>query len=245
MNRQKKYWLREEISIADDLMELVPKLRDEFLEYHKDFLDGDYKEGIPVTNYLPNNKYVLNDPHAWKAEPMKYTWDREDVQINMYEDDRAKKNFPTAVALTKKWAQDSGIIGYSILEKNATLYRHTGKENRDSEYLRVHIPLLIPEGDIYFECEGVEINWDDIWGFNNQLIHSAYNHTDQRRLVYLIDVRRSAIGLPPEPPFNAERETKIPPYVRGALPTVYHTCQLDKMSPEDREKAVRAMQDVI
>jgi hypothetical protein len=33
----KKYWLREEIPIADELLALVPALTKEFLDYHTDF----------------------------------------------------------------------------------------------------------------------------------------------------------------------------------------------------------------
>jgi hypothetical protein len=243
MKKQKKYWLREDLRCADEFTALIPKLRDEFLEYHYDFVDGDYKKAIFVSDTLPNSKYVLNNPDAWKSEPMKYEYAKENIYQNMYESERAK-NFPTAVALTKKWGTDCAITSYSVLEKDAHLFRHTGKENRDNKFIRIHVPLIVPEGDIGFECEGVEISWADIWGFNNQLAHSAWNNSGKRRLVFIIDIRRQAIGLPDEPPYDPDREAQMPPFQRGELPRVYHTCELDQMSLEDQQKALLAMKQV-
>ena len=51
-------WYRNEIKIADELMELAPKLRDEFLEYHKDF-HTTFKGGI---SYAATNPLaILNE----------------------------------------------------------------------------------------------------------------------------------------------------------------------------------------
>jgi len=52
-------WYRNEIKIADELMELVPKLRDEFLEYHKDF-HTTFQGGI---SYAASNPEAILDEH--------------------------------------------------------------------------------------------------------------------------------------------------------------------------------------
>ena len=75
---------------------------------------------------------------------------------------------------------------------------------------------------MFFECEGYEINWDELFGFNNQLVHSAYNYTNEIRVVYIFDIDRSAIGLPMGKPYDYIREQSIPPFVRGVLPKVQH-----------------------
>jgi hypothetical protein len=228
MKDQKLYWLREELACAEEFMALVPALRDEFLAYHTDFVDGDYAKGIAIVDLLPGAKQFLESDHdyPWKTEPMKYTWKSENVNDCYYQTEHARKNFPTACALTEKWADNSGMVGYSILEKNTIIHRHTGRENRDNEFVRIHVPLLVPPGDIFFECEGVEIDWSDIWGFNNQLIHSAHNRTDKRRLIFLIDISRKAIGLPDDPPYDPERELKVPEFVRGVRPKQLRKHQL-------------------
>ena len=42
MFTEKTIWLREEINIADELMAYAPKLLEEFLARHPDFIDGDF-----------------------------------------------------------------------------------------------------------------------------------------------------------------------------------------------------------
>ena len=226
----KQYWLREEISIADELLALAPALTKEFLAYHTDFVDGDFVNGRPYVNSTFDTNEIQSKDAAWKMDLLRYTYKEKNVKINSYTDPGIKERFPTATALTEKYADDCPISTYSILEKQSIITRHTGIENRDNEFLRIHVPLIVPEGDIFFECEGIEIDWSDIWGFNNQLVHSAHNHTDFRRLVFLIDIRRTAIGLPPEPKFDPNREKFFMSrgFVRGTKPKVYHTCQLGK-----------------
>ena len=99
---------------------------------------------------------------------------------------------------------------------NTVLHRHTGPENRTGEYIRIHIPLIIPEGDLFFEVNGEEIDWSDIFAFNNQLAHSAHNLSNEHRMIFLIDIRRSRVGLPPGEPFNPDRHlySMTQPFVR-------------------------------
>jgi len=85
--------------------------------------------------------------------------------------------------------------------------------------------LIIPTGDVYFEVEGTEIDWTDIYGFDDQAVHSGCNYTEKRQLVYLLDIRRSYLGIPEGPVYDSEREKKCPPFERGALPKMLHTHQ--------------------
>lgn len=222
----KQYWLREEISIADELLALAPALTKEFLDYHTDFVSGDFVKGKPYNNPTFDTTKIQSRAEAWKTEPLKYTYKEKDINVNLYADPVIKQRFPTAAALTEKYLDDCGISGFSILEKQSVIKRHTGIENRDNEFVRIHVPLIVPEGDIFFECEGIEIDWSDIWGFDNQLVHSAYNYTDYRRLVYLIDIKRTTLGIPVGEKYNREREFSMPSFTRGQLPKVYHSCQL-------------------
>jgi len=60
------------------------------------------------------------------------------------------------------------------------------------------------------------------------LVHSAHNYTPYRRLVYLIDIRRSLLGLEVGQKYSEARQNAQPPFVRGAKPKVLHTCQKNK-----------------
>ena len=222
----KPYWLREEISIADRLLSFAPALTKEFLAYHDDFIDGDFAKCKPYVNPLwVNPNLVKSKLDAWKKDGVKYTHKDKNVFFNGYTTPEIKERYPTAVALTEEYGNDCVSSSYSILESNSIILRHTGIENRDNEIIRIHIPLLIPPGDIFFEVEGAEIDWSDIFAFDNQLVHSAHNNTPHRRLVYLIDITRSFLGIEPGEKFNVIRQQLQPPFVRGAIPKVLHTCQ--------------------
>ena len=210
----KKYWLKHEIPIAEELMSLAPKLLQEFLDFHPDWLTGGFKDGRS------------HDFVNWKTEGLKYThpYAEPPIVFNGLEQPDIVAAFPTAAALTEKYFDDCPSSLYSTLEPGI-IPRHTGKENRDNEYLRIHVPLHTPAGDIFFECEGVEIDWTDLWGFNNQLIHSAHNYTGRRRLIYMIDISYKRLGLEIQPKYNPIRELRIPAFVRGKLPKQLHAHQ--------------------
>lgn len=204
----KAIFTRQDIPIADELMALRADLTREFLDYHDDFLDGEFKKGVPVKTVYDINS-IVNYHGAWKATNIKYVF----KNIKELMDTDARKFFPTAIALTNKYGGDCPISSYSILEANSVISRHTGPENRDGNFVRIHIPLIIPEGDIFFEVGGEVIRWNDIFAFDNQTIHSAHNYSSKRRLVYLIDIRRSRLGMPKGRAFDPVRdEQAYPPF---------------------------------
>lgn len=222
---KKSIWLRHELGIAEELCSLIPALRQEFLDYHTDFVEGDFVRGKPYTNQLFDTAEVQSRAQAWKVDGVKYTHPDAGISVSKLDDAEIQTRFPTAVALTKKWDKDCPISTYSILERRAVITRHSGIENRSGEYVRIHIPLIVPKGDIFFEVEGVEVDWSDIFAFDNQFIHSAHNHSDHRRLVYLLDLRKSAIGIEPGTPTDMTRYQHVPPFVRGQYPKLLHDCQ--------------------
>lgn len=222
---RKTLWLREEIPIADELLALAPKLTEEFLNFHDDFIEGNFRHGKPYDNPFFDTTKAPSREAAWKVEGLKYVYPAANISVKFYDDENVRLRFPTAVSLTEKWGQDCAISSYSIIEANSIIKRHTGPENRDNEFLRIHIPLIVPEGDIFFEVEGVEIDWSDLFGFDNQCIHSAHNNSPYRRLVYLIDIRREILGIPIGEKYTPIREMQIPKFVRGKLPKLLHSKQ--------------------
>ncbi len=219
----KAYWLREEIPIADELLSLAPALTKEFLDYHEDFINGNFAKCKTYVNPTFDPSVVQSRADAWKTDGIKYTY--KEANIHRFEKLKKWLRFPTAIALTEKYGNDCPISTYSIIESNAVIERHTGIENRDNEFIRIHIPLIIPDGDIFFECEGAEIDWTDIWGFDNQLVHSAHNYTPHRRLIYLIDIRRSVLGIENGEKYDPRRQYQVPKFERGAIPKVLHSHQ--------------------
>ncbi len=235
MNENKIFWRRHEISIADYLMSHQDALRDDFMRGFntleeaakaqttgvmkpwriKDRLD----RGFPL-HEVENSVTTDDKPNfeAWRAMPFRY--ERHDhIDMSYTAPESVKERYPTAYKLVMEYGDNCPQSSYTVLAPNSVLQRHTGVENRSGEFLRIHIPLIIPEGDIFFEAAGEEIDWSDIWGFHNQFAHSAHNYTNEWRLVFLLDIRRTFIGLEPGMPYDIKNEsTYMPPFVRKNKP---------------------------
>jgi len=208
---------REEIPIVDLLMMYKDDLVKEFLAFHTDW-EGELKGVIPVKYGFEQHtgrdiSGILNDPNAWKAQWLRYEWEPNGKFAEHHE---VFPHFPTAVQIMEDLKGELGNVTYSILEANSVIGRHTGPENRTGEYLRIHLPLIVPEGDIFLEVDGEEVTWEEPFGFNNQLVHSAHNHSPYRRLVFLIDIKRTRLGLPPGKPYDETAELKALPFVRNS-----------------------------
>jgi hypothetical protein len=232
MDENKIYWRRHEISIADYLMSHQDALRDDFMRgfntleeacraqtspvmkpwrlqdrLDRGFSPEEVAKSVTTTDNQPN----LN---GWRATPFRYErHDHIDVSFTAPEADMEK--YPTARKLINEYGDNCPIASYSVLAPNTILQRHTGVENRNGEFIRIHIPLIIPEGDVFFEAGGEEIDWSDLWAFHNQFAHSAHNNTNEWRLVFLLDIRRTFIGLEPGMPYDIKNEsTYMAPFVR-------------------------------
>lgn len=202
----KNVYRREDLGeYADYFMSFQSQLREDFLKFSPDYINGSFKEGHSIPQAAP----VLNNVDDWLTAPIKYVFDT----INVFASPESAVHLKTAVKLVTEFQDDCPIANYSVIKPNSCIFRHTGPENRSGEFVRIHIPLIIPDGDVFFELGGEKIYWNDIFAFNNEIIHSAHNHTPNWRLIFLIDIRRSRIGLPPGRPYDKVRdEDSYPPF---------------------------------
>lgn len=88
---------------------------------------------------------------------------------------------------------------YLVMKPGTYLDWHQDLENKDRCCIRLHIPLIVPQGDIGLELRGVESleHWDRPFAFDNQCWHRAWNRTAQPRLILSVSVLRSYIGIEP------------------------------------------------
>jgi len=207
---------RHEIPYVEHLLSYREDLIKDFLAYHSNWYDLDQKlNDVHVNNFGGAINERLTYPEAWKASWFRFE-DRPggDEKLNT----KHIQHFPTIQKILKELEGQLGHLFYSIMEPNTIISRHTGPENRTGEHLRIHIPLIIPKGDVFFEVNGEEIDWSEPFGFNNQYTHSAHNLSSERRLILLIDIRRSFLGLPPGYPYYSREHlqfiSKVPPFVR-------------------------------
>lgn len=215
MESPTKIYHRKDLPIADYLMTFQNDLRQDFLKGFDTLEDACKGEWVlPSLDYSRGDiskelgEYMVhkdNEPdlQAWRASNFKYTNpDRNFEYVNSNEEQI--KRFPTAYSLLKEYDNDCPIMNYSILAPNTKINRHDGIENRSGEFIRIHIPLVIPEGDIFLEVGGEIVTWKDIFAFNNQWKHSAHNRSNEWRLIFLIDIRRERAGVEPGVPYDEE-----------------------------------------
>lgn len=215
------YYRKDLYKVADWLMSFREKLVEEFMARNPDFFE-EFVNGKSFSHLL-GYKFAV-----WRMDGIKYTWPEHGVD---HYPDEVRKIYPTACHIADELGEHCPILQYSAIDPKSHIPRHSGPENTESKYIRIHVPLIIPEGNIWFECEGEDIDWTDIWGFNNQYTHSAYNRSDKRRLILLIDISREYLGIPPAHPYDEERfqiESKKP-YVKH-LPSenITLTCNIDE-----------------
>ncbi len=222
---------RSEIPIADKLMTFQKGLLEDYMRGFSDLKEAFELQGVEAlqraniskesASYMLKSKNSLtgkfeNNMHSWKAINIKYEHLEQDIKLRC---SKIQSNrYSTANKILKEFGEENcPILNYSCLAPNTIIQRHTGIENRRGETIRIHIPLIIPKGDVFFEVFGEEIDWSDLFAFNNQFVHSAHNLTNEYRLVFLMDIKREAAGLPKGMPYDPSLEIEAPPFVRSNI----------------------------
>ena len=202
----KNIYRGREVKYYDFLMSQRQGLIDEFLKSYPDFVDSESL--APIDKAIPefssvityNEKGDTSDTFKDFLTPGKASWNTLPTSTLFGQELKDRQSFfPTAFKIKEFFGDNVRALTYSSLEPNSAIFRHVGIENKEATHIRIHIPLLVPDGDIGFEVWGEEVYWDDIFAFNNQKVHSAWNHTNKRRLVFLLDVKRSYMDMPPAP----------------------------------------------
>ena len=195
MNEQVIFEL-DELLIKDILLQAQPQLLAEFLLQNIELnTETELTQLLAFSIPNGNNKVLYSGDKVWKMAAAK-------AYGNIIEKNRL--TYPTAFSLVDHFGDDCDIAVYSVVEPHSTIYRHTDEENRQALKIRIHIPLIIPEGDIGMEVDGNIRTWDNIFAFNTQKLHGVWNNTDHRRLVFILDVNRKRLGLPAGTPWNPE-----------------------------------------
>jgi hypothetical protein len=229
---RKIYWSREEIEIGNHLMSFAEGIRNDFMKGFNNLTEAAEAHCVNVIDPSRhevdsdghNDHLVSRDPitkewkpkiNAWQAVGFKFTRydDRKVVSYKITEEQA--KNHPTAYKLLQEYDHICPMMSLNVMHPYTILHRHTGPENREGKFVRIHIPVIVPEGDIFLETYGKEITWDDLFAFDNTLTHSAHNYSNEPRLIVLIDIDREAIGLGPGFPYDEQLDKNAPPFIRG------------------------------
>lgn len=227
-------WHRRDLPIFEELLSFKDGLIKDYMEGfsdHKEAVLAQSENTISIENYdnsqmnMAEGMLVVRDPNtlkwstnfsAWQSVGLKNVVKLNGV-VELQEEmpaDRIVK-FPTAKAMMDKYGDDLFGLVYSSIGPYSILQRHVGPENIDGEYIRIHIPLIVPPGDIFLEVQNQEVTWDDIFGFNNQYLHSAHNYSTEWRTIMIVDLSRKACGLPPGRRFSEGGLEREQPFIRG------------------------------
>ena len=169
-------------------------LKKEFFAVYPGYHDPDN------TFFVTGTEYLLR-PNSWKAYPIKYTaelydsLEHNDVEEALKFIELHKEKFPTAGRLIEHFGDSVKTATYLVLAPHAGLDWHIDIENIDGAVCSVHVPLDIPEGDLGLEVEDEIIRWDDIFAYNSQKIHRAWNNSDKSRLIFLLDFTKDSCGV--------------------------------------------------
>ncbi|CAG5079134.1 aspartyl/asparaginyl beta-hydroxylase domain-containing protein [Parvicella tangerina] len=76
---------------------------------------------------------------------------------------------------------------FSVLPPQTDILPHKGYSRMIT---RCHLPLIVPKGDLGIEVNGEKRFWEEgkLISFDDSLIHRAWNHTNEVRVVMMIDV---------------------------------------------------------
>lgn len=138
-------------------------------------------------------------------------WRQIELMIYGVEYPERMRLFPRTMAILDRIPGVSTIY-FSVLAPHSDIKPHIG--DTDAFY-RVHMGLKVPAGlpDCGIEVAGLQAPWQEgrCLAFNDMYCHMAWNHTDQERVVLIVDILR--------PEFR-ERAVFVESGVRA---TLYHS----------------------
>lgn len=232
--KEQLIWYRHEVPVFEELLKYRQGLIDDFMKGYSTLEEAVLAQSentVSPANYdndtmdQAEGMLVSRDPQTLKWSTDFEAWKSVGIrnlirtQGNIVADDiipeEDAKRYPTAMNLLNTYYKDFFGLVYSAIGPMSILHRHVGPENTDGEYVRIHLPLIVPEGDIFLEVQGQEVTWDDIFAFNNQYLHSAHNYSNEWRLIMIIDLSREACGLPPGRCFTEGGQEREKPFIRG------------------------------
>ena len=205
----------KELPLADYFESKRAALAAEFLLEYPEFHSTEPLHNLDVLqnriSAILGNKTGPGAP--WELLQIKGTYGfNGPLRPGLYSIDMSRSKFPTATSFVDYFGEAVRSISYSVLEPHSTIARHWDHENCEGKCIRVHIPLIVPHGDLGLEVNGEIANWTESFGFNNLRLHSAWNFTDHRRLILILDLERSHLGLPDEPPWTQATNAGTVPF---------------------------------
>jgi len=135
-----------------------------------------------LANFLEHNPSKLNANYSnytnnmgWKTVPLLFFTIETELLLFFPETSKILKNIPQLIGAE-----------FSILTPNTEIKAHNGYSK---QIMRTHLGLKIPNGDLGLTCEQETQQWKegDTFSFNDGLLHSAWNKSNEDRWVLMVD----------------------------------------------------------
>ena len=93
---------------------------------------------------------------------------------------------PFTASLIQQHIPSHGAAGFSVMHAGTRIKPHEGY---DGSFLRCHLGLRIPKGDCGLQVADEVCGWDvgKVIFFDDRLRHSAWNLTEEDRVILLVD----------------------------------------------------------
>ena len=138
-------------------------------------------------------------PATWTVFPLCHTFP-SNVMANRKWIGKTCNFVPHTAALLEGLGPALRTALFSRLEPRTTLSAHTGWADLANHVLRVHIPLVVPEGEHELGLCGTWVDgcvethrMGEIICFDDSKVHRAFNYTNEERIVLIVDLARTDV----------------------------------------------------
>lgn len=163
--------------LRDKINSLIPAFREDFLKIH-----GLDTSDIPMYDIGKN----LDIHKKWKMSVLKIMgeWNQQ-----------AKTLYPNFNKFVEELSDMCRSAGYSILEAGGNVITHTDTEEGHEDYVIVHVPLIVPTGDIGFYENKEKGKWieEECFILDVESPHSIWNYTNEPRLIILLELLKKEV----------------------------------------------------
>jgi aspartyl/asparaginyl beta-hydroxylase (cupin superfamily) len=117
-------------------------------------------------------------------------WRMSVLKIMGVWDEQNKSKYPTLLSLVEEFGDRCRSAGYSILEPGGEVITHTDTEEGHENYIIVHVPVIVPAGDVGFKENNEDGKWieGECFILDVESPHSIWNYTDSPRVVVLLEL---------------------------------------------------------
>lgn len=174
----------EWVSVYPELSRFIPYLDD---------IQRELQQSTTLWEDWPE-RYLYSDQSSWKVIPFCATFPGNDPDARRWNRYFVEK-FPVTCDLLKT-IPNLRTAGFSKLGPHTSLDFHRGWAQLSNHVLRCHLPICVPNGqilcgvicdrDVSFHKRGEWMVFDD------SKRHKAFNHSDEDRIVLLLDIERPA-----------------------------------------------------